>query len=281
MKSSLLLRVAVWVAVLAGAFRSARAEETLEEVKAHLEKMWEPWKGCEQGTWVQVRYVTKNGAQETVMEFRQTLVARDEKEMKIETRSVKRSTDADGKEVVELGEPQNAVSNLSGPTNGYEDLKDVRHEDVQVSGKTISCRVVKATYVTKLPVAAPNGQTEFRTKMTLWISPDVQGMGGLVKSETDSEKQGTLPRFSTDMTLVETAKELKIGSRTVRCNVYRYGSFTGNEETASTGELWLSPDVPYGYAKMISEMNYSDGTKSHVTTEMEITGMEIVKLKKE
>ncbi|MCE9581014.1 MAG: hypothetical protein K8T20_00705 [Planctomycetes bacterium] len=275
-------RLIVIAAVLFAVVIPARAEETLDELKVRLAKTWEPWKGCDQGSWIQMRTVTKNGTQDSAFEYRQTLKSRDEKGLTIETRTVKRSQDADGKEVIEFGEPQSSVTPNGGQAVGFEEMKDVRHEDVEVSGKKINCRVVEATYVYKMPAPQGAAPTEFRTKMTMWISSEIQEMGGLVKTETDSDSKAMGSAWSSDMKLVETVKEMKIGGSTVKCSVYRYGSVSGKEETASSGELWMSTEVPSGYAKMTSEMNYTMGaSKTHLATEMEITGMEIVKAKKE
>lgn len=261
---------------------SAAAEESLDELKERLQKVWEPWKGCEAGSWIETKSKYLNGSTSTESESRQTMVSRDEKNLTFETRTVKRSKDAEGREVVELGEPQTSTMPVATQTGGYQDLKDLRHEEVEVAGKKLDCRVVEATYVTRY--AQPmNGVTETKTKITMWISPEVRELGGLVRTEADTDnKAAMMGTGSADMTLLESGKDLKIGENTVKCSVYRYGNATGKEEMTSTGEVWASTEIPWGYAKTKIVMNFKTGaTTMRMEAEMEVMGMNIVKAKSE
>ncbi|KAF0246312.1 MAG: hypothetical protein FD180_800 [Planctomycetota bacterium] len=268
------------LATLAFLTSAARSEESLEELKARLQKNWEPWKGCEPGSWFQTRSKSKTGTSDTETETRQTLVSRDEKGLTVETRTVKRKTDEQGDEVVEFGDPTNSTIPAAQQLT-YENLKELPREAVEVEGKKIDCRVIELEYVYKYPQPVA-GQTEWRTKMTCWISPVVKEMGGIVKTEGDSDNQGMMGAQSFDMKMVAAGKEVKIGDATVKCSVYKYGNSTGKEEMTSAGELWMSEDVPFGYAKMKMQSNYGVGaSKMHMEMETEITGMEIVKAKTE
>lgn len=262
-------------AALAICSAPACAEESLEELKARLEKNWEPWKGCEPGSWVQTRSKSKTGTTDSETESRQTLVSRNEKGLTVESRQVTRKTDEQGNEVIELGDPHSSTMPATQPLT-CENLKELPREAVEVEGKKLDCRVVELEYVYKYPQPVA-GQTEMRTRMTCWISPDVKEMGGIVKTEGDSDNKGPMGTWSFDMKLVATGKEKKIGDRTVRCSVYKYGNTTGKEEMTSSGEIWMSADVPSGYALTKVQSNYSaGGSTMRMEMESEITGMEIV-----
>jgi len=268
------------VATLTFLTAAARAEESLEELKVRLQKNWEPWKGCEPGSWIQMRTKTQSGNGHTESEHRQTLVSRNEKGLTVEIRTVKRSKNAEGNEVVELGEPYTSTTAAGSQAANYEDFKDLRHETIEVAGTKLDCRVIEATMVYKYPQPV-NGQTEMRTKMTLWISPEVREMGGLVKTEADTDNQGAgFGAGSSDMTLIDRDQELKIGDLTVKCSIYRFGTATGKESMTGSGEMWFSADLPSGYAKskMVMHMKQGAGT-TRSESEMEVTGMEIVKPK--
>ncbi|MEK7468872.1 MAG: hypothetical protein AAB074_15975 [Planctomycetota bacterium] len=264
------------------ASRPCAEEPTLEQLKEKLQKSWEPWKGCEPGSWVQMKTSSINATNRTETEYRQTLVSRDETGTTTEMRTVKRSKDSEGRDVVELGEPQTSRMPVAAQAGGYEEFKDLRHEEIVVLGRKLDCRVVEATYVYKYPQPV-NGQTEIRTKVTMWISPEIQEMGGIVKTEADTDnKVAGMGMGSSDMTLLETGKEVKVGDRTVKCSVYRYGNSTGKEEMTSSGELFMSSEIPMGYAKMRTVMNYKAGNAMvRSEYEVEVTGMEIVEPKTE
>lgn len=260
--------------------RFAHAEESLDDLKARLEQSWMPWKGCEVGSWVQTRSRTKSGASDTEAETRQTLVARTEKGLTVETRAVKRKKGEKGEEVVELGEPTSSILPAKQPY-ALEKLKDLPHEDVEVGGRKYDCRVVEMEWVYKYPEPVA-GRTEMRFKMTIWISDQLQDFGGVAKTQGDGDKQGVMGVWSYDMKLVEIGKALKIGDKTVRCSVFKYGNATQNEESTTSGETWSCIDLPTGTAKSSFIMNYKSGAAStRMEMESEVTGFEIVRPKQE
>lgn len=268
------------VAFLAAAASAARAEETLEELKVRLEKQWKPWKGCEPGSWVQTKTKSSTGSSTYESEYRQTLVARDEKGVTIETRTVTREKDAGGKEVVKLGEPQRSTTPAStGMT--YENMKDVRREKVTVEGTSYDCRVVEMESVYRYPQPVA-GKTEIRTKVTMWIADGLKEMGGIVRTEADTENAGMFASMSADMSLVAVGKELKVGGVTLKCSVFRYGNAAGKEEMTSSGEVWVSADVPTGYARTHVAMSHvSGGVRTTTDAVSEVVDMNIVTPKTE
>lgn len=263
-----------FLAFILAAASAARAEETLEELKSRLESQWKPWKGCEPGSWVQVKSKTVTGASTNESESRQTLVARDERGVTIETRAVTREKDAEGREVVKLGEPhRSTLPAVSGQT--YENLKEVRREKVTVEGTDYDCRVVEMEAVYKYPQPVA-GKTEVRAKVTMWFAEGLKEMGGVVRREADTENAGMFASASSDMSLVAVGKEMKIGSVTVKCSVFRYGNSTGKEEMTSSGEVWVSADLPTGYARTRVTMSHtSGGTRTNMEAESEVTDLHI------
>ncbi len=258
----------------------ARAEETLDELKAKLGKQWEPWKGCGAGSWYQTRSRTTTGGSDSVTEVRQTLVARDEKSLTIETRIVTRKKDEQGNEAEELGEPTRSTVPVA-PEIGYENLKDLPRETVEVDGRKLDCRVVELEYVYKYPQPIA-GKTEMRSKLTMWLSEEVREFGGVVKTEGDSDNQPMLGNSSFDMKLVAVDKETKVGGKTVKCAVFHYGNASGKEELTTSGDVWMSAEVPFGYVRTAMTMNYKSGTQvTHMAMESEVTGFEIVRPKQE
>lgn len=262
---------------------AAAAEPTAEDLARRLERNWDPWKDCAPGTWIQMRTTTRSAGQgsENGTEFRQTLLARDKTGLKIETRTVKRIVDAQGAEKIELGEPTVMTQDVAGGTT-YKDVKEHDKETVQVGDRKLECRVIEATAT--YSYTPPGGQKmETTWKVKLWVSDEVKDMGGVVKSETDAGNQNAVAGMgSSDMKLIETDKDVKIGATTHKCSVYKYGSASGNETNVSSGELWMCADVPAGYAKIVSHMKMkANGMNMEMDTEVVITDMSIARPKED
>lgn len=264
--------------------RAAVAEEgasqpTLEQIQAKLKKTTEQWGGCEPGSWVEMKSVATQNGKDMANEYRQTLVSRTEKATVLETRMITRKKADDGTEKVEMGDPMRAEVPTFQQTS-YEDLKDVRTEDVEIEGRKVACRVIEATLVQKLPQPV-NGTTDFRTPMTLWWSAEVKVNGGLVKQEGDLKTGGNWS-VSWGMKLAALDREFVVGGKTLKCAVYKYDNTSNGEKNVASGEVWMCEDVPFGYVKSEGTSRYDmGGTKLDMKFKMELTGVGIVKEKTE
>lgn len=261
---------------------AVRAEETLEELTARLSKAVVPWEGCEPGSWVQTKTRTKSGTGDHESEFRQILVSRTREGLTIETRQVTRTKDERGVETVQLGAPTTSIQPVM-PTWKYENPKDLPRETVEVAGRKYDCRVVEleAVYTYPQPVG---GKTEMRSKMTFWVSGEMKGFRGVVKTQGDQDNKAApgMGMWSYDMKVVDPAREVKVAGKTLECVVVQYDSTSGMEESVTRSELWFCPDVPTGFARAATSFSYkSGGIAIQSESVAEVTGMEIVRPKTE
>ena len=271
------------IAILIIGAAAASAESTTEELARQVTNAYEPWKDCGPGSWFQLRTRSKTGDTESTSEIRQTLISRDEKEVKIETRDVKRVKDADGKVTQQMGEPHTTISPVGSMGVRLEDVKELEGETINAGERTFICRVIQAKCVYRFPEPLM-GKSEYTWKSKMWISNQVQEMGGLVKAETDIEQQGQmLCPTAADLTLVESGKVVMVGERKFRCSIYRSGQVSGKkEENPTSGECWTSSESPLGYVRATYNIRLNmGGMKSTTVVETEITGLEIVAPKKD
>jgi len=248
----------------------AGSEETLDEIRARLNVRPEAWEGFGAGSYVDVKTTTTVGDKTVVIEERVTLAKRDKDGTRLERCRIERSKGADGNEVIELGTPSVMVFPVKSPWE-FKDLKEVRKEDLVVGGKTISCRVIRATYTFDMGSPVPGQKGSVITfPAIIWWSPIAEGSNGIVRIESEQPK-GQLPQISVNTRMIDTAREARVGNSPLLCGVYSAKGLWQGEKEMHDVESWVCAAVP-GRAVRIVERGKNDASPDSllktVTTEV-------------
>lgn len=259
----------------AGILRAEEAappEEKLEEIAPKLEWGLAPWKGFAPGSWVDIRTTSTGGGKESVSECRWTLIpGADGKEPRIQIRTYELTEGPDGRDVRQLGEE--SPYSMRPSEARFEDLKEVRREKILRGGVEAESRVITGTLVQRR-ASSTDGQPDLRRPATMWYLPGVRGgAGGVVRTEVDADDPGGGSTFTWDAALVEEAREVRVGTRTLRCAVWRHVYVTTGEHSTGSGETATSAEVPGGLVNSVTKTITKTGSgRREETTVTEVTG---------
>lgn len=228
--------------------------ETPEEIAARANTgPGRTWSGMKLGSWREEREVSKNAGRETVVIRRQTLKSRDEEVLRLETTTWRVEN---GEKV---GEPKVTETVLQASGAGVcRDVKELAPETIEVEGRSLECRVVESRIEDET-----GGRAGERTssKQTVWYSPEVKVLGGVVKSVSEGEDPS--PWVWTSL-LEATEIEFTVAGKKLKCA--RVGAnFRGSWKVEI--ESHLSSEIPGGIVRTLTKRSWTEGNRK-VETEI-------------
>lgn len=250
------------------------AEESVEDVAKKLNTKTTYWSGFAPGSWIEFHGSTLMNGKDSGGDSRQTLVSEDETGAVIDGQSITITKNADGSEKRTLGEKKRSTY-PAGATAVYSDLKELPREELQIGKRAVACRVFESKVTYTYPAAM--GGNKIEQHMTIWWSPEIKVMNGIVKSQGDTKADAFSPAKTLDGRIVELDRPVKVGDRTILCAVWRFTEVQTNDESIfKTWETWCSPEIPYGQAHLATKKEYGKANPMKMEITSDVIGMELV-----